>query len=69
MGWIDASNWAESEFAYGQSATEAVFSKPGEYIVQLQAYNDSGRSNYETNDFEFWCCWTNAFVRVEVRDR
>ncbi|MCH7672275.1 MAG: hypothetical protein IIC59_13390 [Proteobacteria bacterium] len=66
LGWIAASSWADSEFAYGQSSTEAVFTQPGEYIVQVQAYNDSGRSNYETNDFEFWCCWTNAFVRINV---
>jgi hypothetical protein len=67
IGWIEAVNWSDSEFAYGQSATQAIFGAPGEYIVQLQAYNDSGRSNFETNDFEFWCCWTNAFVRVNVQ--
>lgn len=67
LGWINASSWAESEFAFGQSSTEATFDHPGEYIVQVQAYNDSGRSQYETNDFEFWCCWTNSFVRIDVK--
>ena len=67
IGWVAASSWIGSEFEFGQSATTAVFSEPGEYIVQAQAYNDSGRSNYETNDFEFWCCWTNAFVRINVQ--
>jgi len=66
IGWVDASTWLESGYDFGQSTTTAVFDTPGEYIVQLQAYNDSGRSNYETNDFEFWCCWTNAFVRINV---
>ena len=65
-GWVDSSTWADSEFDYGQTATEAVFNQTGEYIVQVQAYNDAGRSAYETADFEFWCCWTNAFVRVNV---
>ena len=66
VGWVDASSWLETEYAYGQSGTEAVFSESGEYIVQVQAYNDAGRSNYETSDFEFWCCWTNAFIRINV---
>jgi hypothetical protein len=66
IGVIDASNWQESEFAYGQAATDAVFSEPGEYIVHIQAYNQSGRAAYETSDFEFWCCWTNAYVRINV---
>jgi hypothetical protein len=66
VGWIDASTWSESDFDYGQASTEAVFSEAGEYIIQLQAYNNSGRAAYETADFEFWCCWTNAFVRVNV---
>ena len=68
IGWIEASSWMESEFAYGEQKTEAVFSAPGEYVVQVQAYNDVGRSAYETQDFEFWCCWTNAFVLINVRD-
>lgn len=66
IGWVEAVSWLDADFAFGESRTEAVFSQPGEYIIQLQAYNDSGRSTYETSDFEFWCCWTNAFVRVNV---
>ncbi len=65
-GWVLAESWQASDFAYGEAATEAVFSEPGEYIVQVQAYNSVGRPRYETQDFEFWCCWTNAFVRVNV---
>ena len=66
IGWVDSAAWLESDFAYGESQTEAVFSQPGEYIVQMQAYNNSGRAVYETNDFEFFCCWTNAFITVNV---
>ena len=68
VGWVEASGWLGSEFAYGEEKTEAVFSAPGEYTVQVQAYNDAGRSAYETQDFEFWCCWTNAFVRINVSE-
>ena len=66
IGWIDSADWLAFDSAYGQSDTQAVFSQPGEYIVQVQAYNDSGRSNYEAQDFEFWCCWTNAFIKINV---
>ena len=66
IGWVEASLWLESEFAYGEETTQAVFSETGEYIVQVQAYNSVGRPGYETQDFEFWCCWTNAFVRINV---
>jgi hypothetical protein len=65
-GWVEASSWLESEFAYGEEKTQAVFSEPGEYVVLVQAYNSVGRPAYETQDFEFWCCWTNAFIRVNV---
>ena len=67
VGWIEAATWLDSEYDYGEVETEAVFSEAGKYILQAQAYNNNGRSQYETNDFEFWCCWTNAFVRVNVK--
>ncbi len=66
VGWVEAASWQESEFAFGEEKTQAVFSESGEYILQVQAYNSVGRAAYETQDFEFWCCWTNAFVRVNV---
>jgi hypothetical protein len=67
VGWIEAATWLDSEYDYGEVETEAVFSEAGKYILQAQAYNNNGRSQYETNDFEFWCCWTNAFARVNVK--
>lgn len=66
IGWVNAVSWQESGFAYGEEKTEAVFSEPGEYVLMVQAYNMVGRPAYETQDFEFWCCWTNAFIRVHV---
>ena len=68
VGWVEASSWLGSEFSYGEDITEAVFSMAGEYVLQVQAYNDVGRSAYETQDFEFWCCWTNAFVKINVTE-
>jgi len=67
VGWIAAASWQSSEFAYGEQKTQAVFNEPGEHIVQVQAYNNAGRATYESQDFEFWCCWTNAFVRINVK--
>ena len=66
VGWVDSATWLESADAYGQSNTEATFDEPGEYLLHVQAYNASGRAAYEVSDFEFFCCWTNAFVRINV---
>jgi hypothetical protein len=66
VGWVDSATWLESDDAFGQSNTEATFSEPGEYLLHVQAYNASGRAAYEVSDFEFFCCWTNAFVKVNV---
>ena len=66
VGWVRAESWTGSDNAYGEVKTEAIFTESGDYIVQAQAYNSVGRPVYETSDFEFWCCWTNAFVRVTV---
>jgi len=66
VGWVDSSAWLDAEDAHGSAETEAIFSEPGQYIVHVQATNDVGRSAFESTDFEFFCCWTNAFVRVNV---
>lgn len=50
--------WAEGPG--GRVATTAVFDEPGEYLLRVQAIDDP------TEDFEFLCCWTNAFVQVSV---
>jgi hypothetical protein len=40
----------------------AVFDKPGEYIVRVQANDESGEGGGG-----FQCCWTNAYVKVTVK--
>lgn len=52
--------------ANGIATTTATFSEPGSYIVRVQAINDTERPNEPTYGFEFYCCWTNGYVRVDV---
>ena len=40
----------------------AVFDKPGEYLVRVQANDESGEGGGG-----FQCCWTNAYVKVNVK--
>jgi hypothetical protein len=46
----------------GQASTTATFSAPGEYIVRVQANDQTGDGGGG-----FQCCWTNAHVKVLVR--
>ena len=46
----------------GKATTTATFSAPGEYILRLQANDDSGDGGGG-----FQCCWTNAHVKVTVK--
>jgi len=41
------------------ATTRAVFSEPGEYQLLLQAIDG-------IDNFEFHCCWTNAYIPVTV---
>jgi hypothetical protein len=43
----------------GQSGNEVTFDTPGDYVLRVLAYNS-------VPDFEFFCCWTNGFLEVEV---
>ena len=45
----------------GKAATMATFSEPGDYVLRLHAWDDSGR--YAGG---FQCCWSNAFMKVSV---
>jgi hypothetical protein len=40
----------------------ATFSAPGEYLLRVQANDESGEGGGG-----FQCCWTNTFVRVTVK--
>lgn len=46
----------------GKATTTATFSKPGEYLLRVQGNDSSGEGGGG-----FQCCWTNAFVKVNVR--
>ena len=46
----------------GKAATTATFNEPGEYILRLQANDQSGDGGGG-----FQCCWTNAHVKVIVK--
>ena len=43
----------------GVSTVSVVFSEPGEYELLMQAIDG-------TDNFEFHCCWTSAYVPVSV---
>ena len=49
----------------GKAETSAVFSRPGEYVLRVLAWDDSGgQSNVMAGGF--FCCWTNGFITVLV---
>jgi hypothetical protein len=57
-GWL--------ELAEGGSGMDtATFSAPGRYVLRLQVIDSAG----EGGSFQFQCCWTSAFVDVEVAAR
>ncbi|HWW86475.1 MAG TPA: hypothetical protein VNZ26_22935 [Vicinamibacterales bacterium] len=43
-------------------SSAATFSAPGEYVVRVQANDESGEGGGG-----FQCCWTNAYVKVVVK--
>lgn len=43
-------------------SANATFSAPGDYVVRVQANDESGEGG-----LGFQCCWTNAYVQVAVR--
>ena len=65
-------HFSESEMrvnsAQGAANTTVTFHEPGSYILRLQAINDTQRRNDPTYGFEFYCCWTNGYVRVNVTE-
>ena len=46
----------------GMVSTNATFSAPGEYLVRVQATDESGEGGGG-----FQCCWTNTYVKVLVK--
>ncbi|GMR23282.1 MAG: hypothetical protein BMS9Abin37_1699 [Acidobacteriota bacterium] len=45
----------------GTAVTTATFSEPGDYVLRLQANDNSGNGGGGSQ-----CCWTNAHVRVTI---
>jgi hypothetical protein len=43
-------------------AAAATFSAPGEYLLRIQANDESGEGGGG-----FQCCWTNTYVSVTVK--
>ena len=50
----------------GKATTEATFAEPGDYVLRVLAWDDSGPQR-ATMASGFQCCWTNAYVDVSVR--
>jgi hypothetical protein len=77
LGWTQHQGpgqvtFSEAEFrldtAEAAATTTVTFDQPGSYIVRVQAINDLESGRNPTYGFEFHCCWTNGYVRVEVVD-
>ena len=50
--------------AVGKATSTAVFSEPGDYILQAVIDDGSGES---AGNFGYHCCWTNVEVKVHVK--
>lgn len=46
----------------GKTTTTATFSKAGDYLLRVQGNDSSGEGGGG-----FQCCWTNAFVQVNIK--
>jgi hypothetical protein len=49
----------------GWAVTNATFSEPGEYVLRVLAWDDSGGQSAIMAG-GFFCCWTNGYVTVRV---
>lgn len=52
--------------ARGKAVTTVRFETPGEYVLRVLAWDDSG-PQLATMAVGFQCCWTNGYVDVRVR--
>ncbi len=50
----------------GKAVTTARFGAPGEYVLRVLAWDDSG-PQLATMAVGFQCCWTNGYVDVRVQ--
>ena len=49
----------------GKAVTTVTFGEPGEYVLRVLAWDDSG-SQSTVMAGGFFCCWTNGYVTVQV---
>lgn len=59
---------ARLDSAQGVIETMATFHQAGNYLLRIQAINDTERQRDPTYGFEFHCCWTNGFLQVNVTE-
>ena len=52
--------------AMSRSETSVTFSEPGEYVLRVLAWDDSGGQSAIMAG-GFFCCWTNAYLAVQVQ--
>ncbi len=52
--------------AAGSATTRATFEEPGEYVLRVLVWDESGGQRAVMAG-GFFCCWTNGYVTVEVR--
>ena len=50
----------------GKAVTTATFSEPGEYVLRVLAWDDTGGQAF-VMAVGFQCCWTNGYLTVDVR--
>ena len=48
-----------------KAVTTVTFSEPGEYVLRVLAWDDSGGQSAIMAG-GFFCCWTNGFITVQV---
>ncbi len=65
VGEVTFSDAAPMIDAGGGAITTATFSEPGEYVLRVLAWDDSGGQSAVMAG-GFFCCWTNGYVTVQV---
>ena len=50
----------------GKAVATATFGEPGEYVLRVLAWDDSGGQSAIMAG-GFFCCWTNGYVTVQVQ--
>ncbi len=64
-GDVTFSNATPAVDETGKATTTATFSEPGEYVLRVLAWDDSGGQSAIMAG-GFFCCWTNGYVTVQV---